>query len=217
MSNVNLMQEISLFPIPNVVAFPGTVIPLHVFEPRYRTMVTDCLNSSRIIGVCHTKKEISPAPRNQTVEETLSANQATYKPFDIFSAGECEIIEETSDGRILANIYIANRYIARSEVQTLPYRIVSAELLEDEPLDENLEALCASVHKIFLALIKKQNPSLAAEINESNWPKLSPSAYSFKLFQFIRLEPNLMQSLLASTSAKSRLERIHEVLKGNAP
>ena len=35
------IEEVALFPIPDLVAFPGTVIPLHVFEPRYRKMVHD--------------------------------------------------------------------------------------------------------------------------------------------------------------------------------
>ena len=47
------IEEVALFPIPDLVAFPGTVIPLHVFEPRYRKMVHDCVESGRKIGVCH--------------------------------------------------------------------------------------------------------------------------------------------------------------------
>ena len=47
-------EEISLFPIPNVVAFPGTVMPLHVFEPRYRALINDAVDQNRMIGVCHT-------------------------------------------------------------------------------------------------------------------------------------------------------------------
>ena len=35
--------RIPVFPLPEVVFFPGTVLPLHVFEPRYRRMVADCL------------------------------------------------------------------------------------------------------------------------------------------------------------------------------
>ena len=58
--------EIALFPIPELVAFPGTVIPLHVFEPRYRKMVHDCSSSGRMIGICHTVKEIHAAKPKQT-------------------------------------------------------------------------------------------------------------------------------------------------------
>ena len=63
------VEEVALFPIPDLVAFPGTAIPLHVFEPRYRKMVHDCVESGRKIGVCHTVKEIRPAKKQQSKEK----------------------------------------------------------------------------------------------------------------------------------------------------
>src|SRR5437868_525427 len=40
-----------LFPLPNVVLFPGVFLPLHIFEQRYREMVADALESDRMIGM----------------------------------------------------------------------------------------------------------------------------------------------------------------------
>lgn len=40
-----------LFPLPNVVLFPGTRVPLHIFEPRYRKMVADALSGEERIGM----------------------------------------------------------------------------------------------------------------------------------------------------------------------
>jgi Lon protease-like protein len=40
-----------LFPLPNVVLFPNVFLPLHIFEPRYREMVTDAIASDRLIGM----------------------------------------------------------------------------------------------------------------------------------------------------------------------
>ena len=40
-----------LFPLPNVVLFPGVFLPLHIFEPRYRAMTADALHGDRIIGM----------------------------------------------------------------------------------------------------------------------------------------------------------------------
>jgi Lon protease-like protein len=92
--------EIALFPIPGMVAFPGTIVPLHVFEPRYRQMVTDAVEQNRMIAVCHTKKEIRPAKDGQSMQDALKNNQATYQPVEVFSAGICEIIDTTADGRV---------------------------------------------------------------------------------------------------------------------
>ncbi len=46
-----LPTEIPLFPLPNVVLFPAALLPLHIFEPRYRAMVADALENDRLIGM----------------------------------------------------------------------------------------------------------------------------------------------------------------------
>ena len=44
------MTVLAMFPLGTVL-LPGGVLPLHVFEPRYRAMVRDCLEGSREFGV----------------------------------------------------------------------------------------------------------------------------------------------------------------------
>ncbi len=46
-----LPSEIPIFPLPNVVLFPSALLPLHIYEPRYRAMVTDALENERLIGM----------------------------------------------------------------------------------------------------------------------------------------------------------------------
>ena len=46
-----LPPEIPIFPLPNVVLFPSALLPLHIFEPRYRAMVSDALDGERLIGM----------------------------------------------------------------------------------------------------------------------------------------------------------------------
>ena len=46
-----LPSAVPLFPLPNVVLFPNVLLPLHVFEPRYRAMVADALEGDRMIGM----------------------------------------------------------------------------------------------------------------------------------------------------------------------
>lgn len=208
-------QEISLFPIPNIVAFPGTIMPLHVFEPRYRAMINDAVEQDRMIGVCHTIKEIRSAPTGQSLEQALSTNQATYQPVEVFSAGTCEILETTEDGRILANIHISGRFVAKDEIQTLPYRVVSAEELRDDPVEEDLQSVCAAIHDVLISLIAENNPATAEAIRDENWQDLPSSEYSFKIFQVLRFDADVMQSLLALTSTSERLHRIYALLTGN--
>ena len=46
-----LPSAIPIFPLPNVVLFPNVFLPLHIFEPRYRQMVSEALQGDRIIGM----------------------------------------------------------------------------------------------------------------------------------------------------------------------
>ena len=46
-----LPSLIPIFPLPDVVLFPSVFLPLHIFEPRYRQMLTDALRGDRIIGM----------------------------------------------------------------------------------------------------------------------------------------------------------------------
>ena len=51
MSERDLPDELPVFPLPNAVLFPGTTLPLYVFEPRYRQMVEDVLRHGRWLAV----------------------------------------------------------------------------------------------------------------------------------------------------------------------
>jgi uncharacterized protein len=46
-----LAFSIPIFPLPSVVLFPNVPLPLHIFEPRYRQMITEALQGDRIIGM----------------------------------------------------------------------------------------------------------------------------------------------------------------------
>ena len=98
------MEKIAVFPIPNCVAFPGNSMSLHVFEPRYRQMVSYCIEHDLPIGVCHVEKVLHKSKPEQTLVEALNSNQATYKPVPILTAGDVDIIETLADGRLLIEI-----------------------------------------------------------------------------------------------------------------
>ena len=51
-----LPNKIPIFPLSNFIIFPGTTIPLNIFEPRYIEMVNDSLKNNKIIGMIQPKK-----------------------------------------------------------------------------------------------------------------------------------------------------------------
>jgi Lon protease-like protein len=45
------LEALPVFPLPGIVLFPGTMLPLHIFEPRYRAMLADCLAGARCMAM----------------------------------------------------------------------------------------------------------------------------------------------------------------------
>lgn len=211
------IHEVALFPIPNVVAFPGMVVPLHVFEPRYRKMINDCVENERMIAVSHTLKEIRAAKSDQTMKDALSSNQATYESQPVFSAGYCSIMDTTDDGRIYVNIRMEHRLKYLNEIQTLPYRIVACESVEDAVItsadvSEKAAGLQKEIVSRVLTLLGQQDPASLAKFDGDHWLNMDTHDFSFRIFQLLRLDPDIMQAVLEMTSPAERLDVVHAVL-----
>jgi Lon protease-like protein len=207
--------EIALFPIPDVVAFPGTVVPLHVFEPRYRRLISECVDAQRLVGVCHTRKTIRQAKPAQSLEEALSSNQSTHQPHEVFSAGAVEVKETLPDGRMLVNIDMSGRFVIRTEVQALPYRIVECDPLDDvaSGVSETDFELQRLINARLGYLVGGENPELAEQFAAPAWTTLTPAEFSFKLFAYLRFDPDLMQTVLESRSPTERLQMVWDILR----
>src|SRR5688572_19919423 len=60
------LADLPLFPLPHTVLFPGALLPLHVFEPRYRVMTKHCLATHRALAVVLiTDPRFERAPRSE--------------------------------------------------------------------------------------------------------------------------------------------------------
>ena len=111
----------ALFPLPNVTLFPNVMLPLHIFEPRYRCMVEDVLKSDGYMAIALLKDGWEP-----THESKLCPVHQTV------CLGSVVSHERLEDGRY----YLLTQGISRArligEVETdLPYRIARLELLQD--------------------------------------------------------------------------------------
>ncbi len=122
---MSVLRKIPVFPLPDVVFFPGTVLPLHVFETRYRAMVKDALAADRTIAV---------ALLQPGWEKQYGGNPAC---FEVATAGRIEDLETTSDGRYYFKLAGSVRIRLGDVVRDTPYRIVLAEDIPEDPVDEN--------------------------------------------------------------------------------
>ena len=115
--------RLPIFPLPGAIVFPGLQLPLHIFEPRYRAMVSNALVRDRRIAMIQPQGGGEGAPL-----------------FGIGCVGRIGEVEALADGRY--NIVLEGearfRLVRELDVAT-PYRQVEAELLT-EPDDEVLSS-----------------------------------------------------------------------------
>lgn len=212
------LQEIALFPIPGMVAFPETKVPLHVFEPRYRQLVKESVQAGRRIGVAHTKRTISEAPEGQKREEILSSNQGYYEPYSVFSAGLAEIKEVTADGRFLVEVKMDGRYRWVDAVQELPYKVGLCEALDDQEDDAKNKESNGFVRKQadqFLLDVAEQHgvKPLRSLVDDESWREQSDYHYSYRIFQFMRLDATLAQRVLEMNGPSERLHFLKDIME----
>jgi hypothetical protein len=105
-----LPAVVPLFPLPNVVHFPRALLPLHVFEPRYRALVRDVLGGARLVGMMLLRDE----PR---------AHSAGTPPiFETGTAGEIVRAEALPDGRFNIVLRGVREFRVLREVGATAYR-----------------------------------------------------------------------------------------------
>lgn len=122
-----------IFPLPRVVLMPGDSLPLHVFEPRYRALLADCLRDDRLMGIA----TLLPGRPDVADRPAIAAD---------LGVGRVIAHEPYPDGR--SNIVV--QHVARARiVRELPsphaYRVVEAEVCEDVPPTDDLVRLRALV------------------------------------------------------------------------
>jgi uncharacterized protein len=191
--------RLPIFPLPEVVFFPETVLPLHVFEPRYRQMITDCLAGDRWLGVVMLRPGW---------EKDYQGRPPVH---DIAGAGEIIQAEVLSDGRY--NILLDGRRRVRILSEEPPngclYRVARAERIEDRgpaPSDrsfpERLQELRAAHARLLLAL-GQSHPDVVGRLTVAG---ASPGAVIDRIVSAVVPEAEVRQRLLDATDVSERLD-----------
>ena len=126
-----------IFPLPNVVFFPKTFLPLYIYEPRYRQMVTDAENGKKLICITLLKPGWEEDYEGTPSIETMG------------TLGYMEFKNDRSDGT--SNILIAGlTKVIINEVETDgPYRIGELEPIPESRGEEDIELLKQKVFRGF--------------------------------------------------------------------
>ena len=107
-----LPEVLPVFPLTGVMLLPGTVLPLHIFEPRYRAMVEDTLESDKVFGMI---QPFSPQDDNQGPQP--GADPGTPELYKVGCAGYMEKCERLPDGRFFLQLKGVNRFRFTEELE----------------------------------------------------------------------------------------------------
>jgi ATP-dependent Lon protease len=150
------LGALPVFPLPRLIFFPGTMLPLHIFEPRYRAMVVHCLATHRAMAVA-------------TLLEGPLDDHGNPPFASVAGAGVIVDHEELPDGRF--NILL--RGDARVRLDELPflppYRRARAEVLDDLPGEIRAHDATAlrSLIRSFVTEFRVRNPGFEFELEEA--------------------------------------------------
>ena len=200
-------QEISIFPLANAVFFPNTILPLNIFEPKYKKMIEDALASNKIIGMIQTKESNSPK-----------------KPevFSVGCLGRIDTHTKTADGRYLINLKGLVRFRVLDEAETdLPYR--KFRVTYDEFLDD-LEKIKFKDKIDILQLIDKARKLFKIHNLSTDWKiveKVDPDQLINSLSMICPFSVSEKQGLLEAKTLLERNVLINQIINfyimGNNP
>jgi uncharacterized protein len=189
-----------IFPLPDVTFFPNTLLPLHVFEPRYRAMVMDVLARDRRLAVV----KLMPG-----FEATYAGKPAVHA---IAGAGEIVSWERLATGRY--NILVKGEWRVRIESErpsdTL-YRIVAAQKLEDVAPTTDVSAALARIRDAcgrLLQALDRPPDLLDTALAEGQ----APGVIADRIAAAVVPDATLRQELLETLDVTRRLERLGAAL-----
>jgi len=180
------LPEIPLFPL-NVVLMPGTPLPLHIFEERYKQMVNECLESGEEFGM------------------VLADDSGTREVG--CTASISELVERYEDGRLVILVEGSRRFKLNNILSGKPYYVGEVEYLKEEEPAEDLSGLAEENIALLERVVEAATEGSVDIEVEPPYTNLS-----FGIAGRIEFELDTRQEILEIPTEKGRLERLKELL-----
>jgi len=199
LDKVRGVTELPLFLLP-VVLFPGVPLPLHIFEPRYRQMLSDIGSTNNLFGLSYfdsTNSEMENPPAGH-----------------IGCVAEVTETQSLPDGR--SNILTVGliRYRVESYVEgDHPYLVARISFFEDE--EENEGALSERSREVAETFTRIARAVRVINDERASLPDISdtePQRLSFLVAAAMEIDAELKQDLLELRSTSERLRRLRDML-----
>lgn len=188
------MRRLPLFPLPTVL-FPGAVMPLHIFEPRYRQMIARCLEADKRFGLVYHDPaqagDFEPEGRVGCVAEIIE-----FQPLP--------------DGRSLLLSQGRERFVVHDGLESgTPYPEAVVDEYGDEPAGE------APLDHQRLGTVERFYRALRAlDCPPDSVPPVDRSGdVSFQLAQCIRIDPAWQHRLLTRRTEQARLAQLDDLFR----
>jgi uncharacterized protein len=188
-----------LFPLPNLVFFPQTRLPLHVFEPRYRQLIADVMAADQRFGIVLLRPGF---------EAGYFGAPAVY------ACGTVAHIEQSvtlDDGRYNILVHGETRFRIIDEVSRDPYRV--ARVVEQSPVER--DAVAAYAQRTWLTELSQQYLHYLPE--QGTVPEIASvglEALTNALIMSLTLDVAEKQRLLETDDLVARAEEVANELEG---
>lgn len=192
---------IPIFPLPNAVLFPKVLLPLRIFEPRYRAMVEAALAGDRVIGMVLLRPGF---------EKNYEGRPPVYP---VGCAGAITGAERLGDGRFNIVLRGIGKFRILGEDASRPYRLARIEAVADLMSDAQREAMTRQRQRL-AAVLETVLERIGSE------PRFPPSLPDEELVngfaQNLELEPLERQALLEQPGVLLRCRALADLLEMKA-
>jgi hypothetical protein len=193
--------EVPLLPLGSVL-FPHMPMSLHIFEPRYRTMMRECRSASTTFGVV-------------AIREGYEVG-ATATPFEVGTLAQLDEIEELPDGRYNLGVIGASRFRIESISHQRPYLVASVHYLQDLPASaDDTDRLAVAVTAAFRGYATQLRGIGQGDPHEFGMPS-DPELLSYLVAAALQVEVAQRQRLLEIDGTAERLSAVLRLLRREA-
>ncbi|HEU4964340.1 MAG TPA: LON peptidase substrate-binding domain-containing protein [Bacilli bacterium] len=190
--------HLQLFPLQTVL-YPYGVMPLHIFEPRYRTMIRMCLEHDVPFGVVQIAQGLEVGGRPTTLEVGTVAKIAKAV--------------EHPDGRLFITTHGGERFRIVKSAYDGECLAAEVEPYPDEPGDVSVyEGLAAEIARLFSRYWQLLAITMNKDLGRVELPVDDPDAVSWLVAGALNVMPELKQVLLTKRNCGERLELLRELL-----
>jgi len=198
----DVLGRLPLFPLPNAVLFPGTTLPLHLFEPRYRALAEYCVNGPRVMAL----GTLIPGAYSETPD-------AVPPIYPILSVGTIAADRRLSDGRW----DIALNGVCRIELvddlpSSEPFRFIRARRVRE--LERPDDRIASELVRSSVVQVANLLPALWAQLSPQLIAATTPSMLADIIAAMFVEGHEDRRRLLEEVHVGKRLEHLQGVLAG---